>query len=365
MEAYILLLIFIYFSYFLLHSSYNSEKANARFLKGSFVAIFLLCALRDYTVGCDIPGYIESYELSSDYKLWDASWVYMESGYVAYMKLLSMTGLSSRMFLAITYLIMIAPVYYSIKRYSSDPLLSVIIFVCFQFFTFDLSGIRQGLATSICLCGLPWIISERKIDVVKFVPIVILAMLFHRSSVIFLMVPLLVKLKYNTKNIIIMLIGIAVAPFLTEYVMAINTENHLSKYEMNENLKMFGTILFLSAIVIFMLFSCKQKSRTTKAINEKTTSVSLEQYTMLLIMSLIVSLAFNGTMLSRSSMFYTIFMVFGIPNAISVHGESERKLYRTGFHFAMLAFYYLFCLEPKVLNIVPYELGHDLLKFWM
>lgn len=359
MGVYICLLIFVYLTYYITHNNYNSvEKANTIFLIFSFAAIFLLCALRDYTVGRDIPGYIDVYELSSEYKLWDASWVYMEAGYVAYMKLLSMAGLSSRLFLAVTYMLMLVPIFYTIKKYSQDPLLSVIIFICFQFLAFDLSGIRQGMATSICLCGMPWVLSKKKKDIIKFTLLVVLAFLFHKSSLIFLFVPILVRMKFNTRTVLLMLIGVAVSPFLTEYVMSINIDHHLSKYEMDNNLKMFGMIVFLVMVVLFMLLSCVQyKSRKSETVYA--TTITVEQYTMLLIMSLIVSLAFNGTMLSRSSMFYTIFMMLGIPNAISRYIGSQKTFFRVGFHLFMLVFFYIFCLEPKVLDIVPYIFGHD------
>ena len=197
------MLLLVYVTYFITNNTYRtSEKASKRFLIVSFVIIYLVCALRDYSVGRDIPGYMETYELSSQYPLWDATWIYMESGYVAYMKICSLLGFSNRMFLFVTYFFMLFPIYYTIKKHSDNPLLSVIIFICFQFLTFDLSGIRQGLATSICLMGFTFALKEGKRNLIIFYLFAILAFLFHRSSIIFMLVPFIVRMKYNTKNII-------------------------------------------------------------------------------------------------------------------------------------------------------------------
>mgnify|MGYP001211866545 FL=1 len=135
MKAYIILLVFIYLAYFVTRLGTGSIKRhNQRFLIISFLAIYALCALRDYSVGRDIPGYIETYEMAGNYPFMDTSWTHMELGYVSFMQVCSMIGLSSRIFLCLVYVIMLYPLYLTIKRYSQDYLLSVIIFVCFNSF---------------------------------------------------------------------------------------------------------------------------------------------------------------------------------------------------------------------------------------
>ena len=360
MEIYIIMLLLVYVTYFITNNTYRtSEKANKRFLMVSFVIIYLVCALRDYSVGRDIPGYMETYELSSQYPLWDATWIYMEAGYVAYMKICSLLGFSNRMFLFVTYFFMLFPIYYTIKKYSDNPLLSVIIFICFQFLTFDLSGIRQGLATSICLMGFTFALKEGKRNLIIFYLFAILAFLFHRSSIIFMLVPFIVRMKYNTKNIIILLGITAVSPGLTGFIMVINSNNHMSKYGVDDRLAMGGMLVFLFAMALFMIYSSYvNKHRQYKYDNRK--AISVNQLTFLVIVSVIFSLAFNGSMLSRSTMFYTIFLLYALPNAISILPKSTRVFCNISFHIGMLLFFYIFCLVPKTLDMVPYKLGTDL-----
>ena len=360
MGIYIIMLILVYITYYITNSVHKtSEKANKRFLMISFIIIYLVCALRDYSVGRDIQGYMETYEQSSQYLLWDASWTYMESGYVAYMKICSLLGLSDRMFLCVTYIFMLFPIYYTIKKYSDNPLLSVIIFICFQFLTFDLSGIRQGLATSICLMGFTFALKEGKRNLIIFYLFAILAFLFHRSSIIFMLVPFIVRMKYNTKNVIMLLSITAVSPGFSGFIMAINSNNHMSKYGFDDRLAMGGMLVFLFAMTLFMIYSCYvNKQRQYKYDNSK--AVSVNQLTFLVIVSVIFSLAFNGSMLARSTMFYTIFLLYALPNAISILPKTTRVLCNIGLHIGMLLFFYVFCLVPETLDMVPYKLGTDL-----
>lgn len=361
MEAYIILLVFIYLTYFITRLGPGSIKRhNQKFLVLSFLAIYALCALRDYSVGRDIPGYIETYEMAGNYPFMDTSWTHMELGYVSFMQVCTMMGLNSRIFLCLVYILMLYPIYLTIKRYSEDYLLSIIIFVCFQFLTFDLSGIRQGLAISICLMSLPYAKMESKTDVLIFTAILLLAIFFHRSSVIFVFVPVLLKLKINLLNISISIFALAAAPSLTSFIMTLNSEKALSKYTFDDRLAMGGMLIFLFAILLFVAISCK-KEKVKIADSKYNKILELHQYLFLLIAGLFFTLAFNGTMLSRSTMCYTLFIAFAIPNAIKKYSLPTQIMLRIVFHITMLVFFYMFCLEPKSLDTVPYILGTDIL----
>ena len=257
MAAYIILLLVIYTAYFISRmSSCSIEKANKVFLRISFISIYLLCILRDYSVGRDIPGYIEAYENARWYQLMDTSWTHMEVGYVTFMQICSLIGLNPRMFISLVYLIMLYPIYMAIKKYSYNPLLSVIIFVCFQFLTFDLSGIRQGLAISLCVLSLPFAKFQSIADALKWIFIFALALSFHSSAVIFILVPIIIRLKFNLKNISLSLLALLVAPRLTNVFLAYLSENELSAYAFDNTLLMGGLLVFLFAILAYLVYTC-------------------------------------------------------------------------------------------------------------
>ncbi len=129
----------------------NKDRKSTFVLLVSGIALFAVYVLRDYSVGRDIPGYYEVYDNMSRELLFDASWTWMEWGYVLLMKLCSMLGLSFRSFLGVLYTFILVPLMIFLKRYSKNVTLSIIIFICFQFFVFSMSALRQTLAMSICM----------------------------------------------------------------------------------------------------------------------------------------------------------------------------------------------------------------------
>ena len=353
-------MVFIYTTYFITRlGSDTIERKNQKFLVISFIAIYALCALRDYSVGRDIPGYMDTYEMAGYYPFMDNSWTHMEIGYVTFMQICSMLGLSSRLYLCLVYALMIYPIYLSIKRFSKDPLLSIVIFICYQFLIFDLSGIRQGLAVSICLMSLPYADIKNKKELLYFVAFLFLAIIIHRSSIIFAIVPILLKLKFNVVNTFISIIGLAVAPSLTSFFLSLNSE---SPYYFDDRLAMGGTLVFLFVILAFVLYPCivNKKNCFKVSTGGCKSSLSLTQYSFLLIAGMFFTLAFNRTMLSRSTMYYTILMAFAIPYAIKQYSPSSQSIITIAFHVLMLMFFYLFCLLPKALDTVPYILGSDI-----
>lgn len=360
MTAYLLLLVFIYLIYFISRFSFRGKEASKRFfLFFSFFAIFLLCVLRDYSVGRDISTYIDVYERSKLYPFADTSWTHMEVGYIVFMQLCSYIGLSSRLFICVVYFLMLFPIYNTFRKYSHEALLSVIIYVCFQFLTFDMSGIRQGLAISFCLLCLPYIKLSSKKDFILFVLLLLLAYTFHHSSIIFILAPLVIRLNINLRNIFIFLLLFILAPTLTNIVMTINIENELSKYTFDDRLSMVGILLFLFIIIMFIFLTCV-KLNIRKSLLGKS-GFSLVQYLFLLATCLFFMLAFNGTMLSRSTMCYSIIMTIAIPNTIKKYDQALQTILNIVFHLFLLLFFYQFCLAPRALDTVPYKLGMDLI----
>lgn len=359
MDAYIFLLFIIYIAYLLTKlGGLSLKEANNKFLAISFIVIYTFCALRDYSVGRDILGYIKTYERAGDFPFMDTTWTYMESGYVAFMQLCSSLGLSNRMYLCIVYALMILPIYRTIKTYSKDPLLSVIIFVCFQFLTFDLSGIRQGLAMSFCLISFEYAKLQNKKDFIYFSCLMLLSYLFHRSSLIFIFIPLVLRFKLNVKSIIIFIVAVLVAPILTKPLILLNSNNELSSYSFDDRLKMGGMLVFLFLILLFMIYSSIKNRRYI--LNNENIFYNIEQYTLILMVGIFFSLVFNGTMFGRATMYYTIFIIYAIPNAIKQYKTSSQTIFTMIFHLVMLVFFYLFCLTPQILDTVPYKLGTDL-----
>ena len=96
-----------------------------------------------------------------------------------------------------------------ISRHSDDPMVSWLVFICLGLMTFSMNGMRQALAMSICLLAYRFV-EEKKLF--RFLIIVFIAILFHKSAIIFALVYLMRNMKLDFKSIFI--IAIAVTAFL-------------------------------------------------------------------------------------------------------------------------------------------------------
>ena len=152
MGAYIGLLLGIFLIRIFFDSSlWGKNRSKKYFLFFSFVLIFLIFALRSDTVGRDVPGYRRIYLDIINHPFSDFGYVYYEKGYQLLSKICCFLGLSWQIFLSIVSAMILIPIYIFIKKYSKNVFLSTLIFVCYMYFEFNLTAIRQAIASSICL----------------------------------------------------------------------------------------------------------------------------------------------------------------------------------------------------------------------
>ena len=92
---------------------------------------------------------------------------------------------NAQIFIFITSLIITICTGIFIHKHSDDPLFSWIAYICLGLMTFNMNGMRQALAMSICL--LAYGFAKRR-QFVRFLLIVLLAFMFHRTAFVFLIV---------------------------------------------------------------------------------------------------------------------------------------------------------------------------------
>ena len=114
-----------------------------------FFGLLVLLALRDITVGNDLYAYETIFNscIGTSFKhLPDLQW---ELGYTIYNKLISLFSKDYRIFLMITAIITLFPIY---KLYSQEKkygFLAIVLFINMPCFLMVFSGLKQAIATSI------------------------------------------------------------------------------------------------------------------------------------------------------------------------------------------------------------------------
>lgn len=180
----------------------DHEKARKWFCLLSFIAIFLMFALRHPSMGVDLrygkpKGYLDFFQRFANY-----TWVevYLENysgyerGYALFNKVVSVISDNSQFFIGSCVAAMLIPVWYTVYKQSKQPDLSTYIFMGLPTFALMFSGLRQAIAVGICALALYWVIQQK---LPAFLLTVALAMTFHKSAAIFFVAYPVYHLKLN------------------------------------------------------------------------------------------------------------------------------------------------------------------------
>lgn len=151
--------------------------------------LFLMLAFRGQQCGSDTRQYIRMFEYYSRH-----DFIYIlqsgdhEIGFRILTKLSSILANNSQVYLAITSLACVLPLWHFYRNESDNHPLTISIFMFFPTFLMCFSGIRQAIAISIGV--LAWYAARSK-SLVKFIALVIIAMQFHVSAfILFLLYPM-------------------------------------------------------------------------------------------------------------------------------------------------------------------------------
>jgi hypothetical protein len=93
--------------------------------------------------------------------------------------------------------------------------LAIIVFNSLELFIFMVQGLRQAVAMSICLFAIE---KCKKREPFKFAFLIVVAMLFHASAIVFAIVYFLPYLKIKCSHLILFLVGSVVANYSISYL---------------------------------------------------------------------------------------------------------------------------------------------------
>ena len=127
----------------------------------------------------------------------------IEPGYLLLTKLVSLLSNSFVIFLLCVSIIIIGSYFFVIKKYSPYTFISVIMLLLTSF-NQSIFVLRQHIAMGLCLLTIPFVVKREQI---KFLLIVFVAFLFHRTAVIWIPVYYLYGLKKDRNLLMIGFLG--------------------------------------------------------------------------------------------------------------------------------------------------------------
>lgn len=167
-------------------------------MKLFWILLVMLLALRNESVGRDLPTYkaIFQYISRSDWRT--AIWRSNEIGNNFLNKVISVISTEFRWVIIVSTLFECFFISKAYSRYSDDTALTVSLFIIMSNFILLFSGLRQSIAISLGF----WAFEQvRNKNFLRFIAIVIMAMLFHTSAFILLFMYPLYQMRFCKKSL--------------------------------------------------------------------------------------------------------------------------------------------------------------------
>ena len=328
MSSYILLIVFIIILYVLLRLL-KIKNFKSIFINISFITLFLFLALRSENIGTDLKNYKLFFEYNNIFKL-KYLITFSEPGYALYSFIIfKLFSGSFRWLLIITAVISLIGPYHFIKKYSNNYLLSIIIYICLNYYIFLFSGLRQSIAISILLLSIDSIFNKRFI---RFIIYLIVAIMFHKSSIVFLPAYFLNCFDIRKKHIPILFIIIAVCFVLRFKIMHIFSLFLYDEYSLLNNTNSgFKLLIVYLGFFIFITFF---KERVILE-NEKN-KLFYNFFFIGMIIQIFASVEANAY---RAALYYIISLVILLTSVENCFTERSKNMYNILLGIILIAYF--------------------------
>lgn len=366
MLIYFILIIFILVVPFPISPLVRGDKEKIQRLTALFgtLAIFLVLALKSPNVGVDIKGYEQQFYLSRVLPWGNFDYVYFEKGFIFVEKLFSKTGMTFQWFMAIIYFLECSALYLIIRRFSVDARISLMFFVCYQFFVFSTSGLRQTFALSLCVFAFMLIDRNKPVFVLLGIAMIIGASTIHSSAIIFLIVPAIMFFNRYFRKVSLaeILLGLGAAFMFRGLFWGFINQN-IREIKTNEGVSFSGSMIFLSAIAFFCLFTYNTYYGYgflgRKSLEAKRLGVAGSYYDTFIVRLSICSVIFHvllsGGVMLRGLLYINIMLVPFLPNMMNKYVLSHRLAIKSVFLLSLFLLFYFQTLAVNQLHICPYK----------
>ena len=289
-------------------------------LKLSMFIIFVFLSLR-YNFGNDYMAYYDNfYNMSFS----DRANADVELGYNALCSIFRPLGFYSlQVFLAAIYTYAL---YSTIKTYAMPRFYWIVVFCIISnadLLFFGASAMRQTLAFSVVLLGLPYL-SRKRLTYFLYVGI---ATLFHQSAIFFAILYPLMFINLSNKKFIICFAGLAILLMtvlkeqfytLINIVLSSAFEKYESRYGDSDLILMDSTI-GIAVRILFMLFflTCLHKSKDSiKSI-----------FLVLAVLCVVIFTMRDQVMLQRYTMYFGYMMAFAFTYVLETIKRGSAMMY--------------------------------------
>lgn len=350
MTPYICLIAFIFLLPIFLKIIFK-KNINNGYLLLSMIAIFLIMALKSTSVGTDTYGYSKMYEsfFHASWSNYDLYWT--EWGYETLEMIFThFFHFDFYQFAAVIYAFICFSYYRFWKKYSSDYTLSMIIYICFGSFVFDLSGIRNALAIAIFLFAVPYIEEKGIKNIMKYLLIVLIAAQIHKSAYICIFILIFVK---ASLPIIIYILSPFVVLFfrsmLAPLILLISDKEILGNVQIGGNI-IFYIFVLLLPIVFILIKSDGKISKSLIHSQLVSNNLALKMF----YFSFLLMLIAGESTFNRIANYGLFFITILLPNSLMNLNRRTKLFSKFILYIFLLIYFWVFKLSVNQLKILPY-----------
>lgn len=159
-----------------------SQRGRKLFIIFSFLAMFVVSGFRDFSVGVDTKSYVAIFN-AIDY--YGVAATRFEPGFILFVRLIHSISDNPALLIVISSAICIGTTCLFIYRYSEDPLLAILLYIVLKPYFFQMTGMRQALASSLVMLAFYLILENRtRKRIILGIGLVLLATQFHNMSAV-------------------------------------------------------------------------------------------------------------------------------------------------------------------------------------
>ncbi len=335
-------------------SDYNGivQKREQTTIFIFFIGLFILLALRDITVGRDLYQYKNIFERCYHTSFKSLPNLAFELGYTIYNKLISFLTRDYRLFLIITGIITLLPIYKLYHREAKYSFLLILLFINMPCFLIIFSGLRQAIAISIGV--LAFMAIENKKYVIS-VLLIVLATYFHASAfVLFLLYPLFffkIKSKYLLYIVPIMFIIYIFRVPLFLMILNFVPARYVEFYGDLEQTGAYGMLLLFLMFSVFSFVVLDEEVMSEKDFFFRN---------ILLVATIFQFFVPIHAMIQRTSYYFLIFVPMSIISVVQspkkwLKNVSDTAVVVLSVFFAVYFFYNGFFSTDNLLDVFPYK----------
>lgn len=316
----IILTVVLFFGLIAREGGLKGQDWSKTAVLGCCAVLLFFAVLRDSEIGADTDSYeslflwVRSFDISELGDATSSYWFFADSDYLyrIYNSIIGWFTDNPRAITVLNSLIIICLLAVMSIKQSSDPWLSVLMYVCLGLYQLGLNLAPSFMASLIVLCAVPFA-KERRL--VPFLACVLCGAIFHPAALVMAIIYPLTQIRLTAKRFwSLTLIGIALASVGYRFVLSVLTPFLPAQYLMylgGEELNIEKLAVWIMQFVIFLIAYLFHKNRD-RLFEEQRPALWI-----FLIETVLYFFVMQSSGLNRAAFLFMPYMIILIPNMLN------------------------------------------------